>query len=249
MGLFDSLMYPDNGNRANRTTELADDCRQFLFEIGDYRTKIDTALAASNPIIKEAYSPFEKDGVAFKPVTLGENWAVEIFGGISSIFVATKASQAVGYAAKIYLAQAGRIGEAALADLAGLPRWFEASKIVGGAAAAVAVQSIVDAVEGAVQRDHLRDAIHSLYQPRIELKKNEMVNAALLETVLAATMAYQTLTDTLPPPLRTKEILDKIATNLVDKNHFNVNAITDAFVLEQLAALDRSRGSWTNEDT
>jgi len=101
----------------------------------------------------------------------------------------------------------------------------------------------VDAATGAVQRDNLQSAIHELHAPRINLKKNEMVNDALYTTALAATEAYEVIQDLDPPPDKTQ--LDRIAEGIVRRHQFKVDVITDAAVRAALAALDGARGSWT----
>jgi len=246
MGLFDNLMYPDNGNRANRVAELGNDCREYLFDINDHREMIDRALATTNPIIKAAYAPFEQSGVTFAPIELGPEWVSDVASIISPIFVAGYAVKALDYAARLYLRQVGRIGEAALADIAGLPRWFEAGKVVGGLAAAVAVEAIIDAATGAKQRDDLQSAIHKLRDPRVELKRCAMINDALYTTVLTTADAYEVIAEMDPPP--SKKQLDEIATRIVAKHQFKIDSITDAAVHDALSRLDVSRGSWTNED-
>jgi len=189
---------------------------------------------------RRAPSPFQR-GEA------GRDWTADIAGVISPILVARYTVQALNYAAKLYLRQAGRIGEAALADIAGLPRWFEAGKVTGGLAAAVAVEAIVDAATGAVQRDkpaerHSRTAC-AAHQP--QRTRWSMMRSTT--TALAATEAYEVIQDLDPPPDKTQ--LDRIAEGIVRRHQFKVDVITDAAVRAALAALDGARGSWTNEDT
>lgn len=62
------------------------------------------------------------------------------------------ANKALSFAAKSYLLQQGRIGEAAFIKLVGLPKWFKVGTVFGSITAVVLVQSIIDSVTGAVQR-------------------------------------------------------------------------------------------------
>ena len=66
-------------------------------------------------------------------------------------------------------------------------------------------------------------------------------------TVLTTADAYEVFVE-LDPPLPKSEH-DQVATKIVAKHQFKIDAITDASVAASLAALDASRGSWTNEDT
>ena len=138
-------------------------------------------------------------------------------------------------------------GKGRAADLVGLPRWLNVGKVMGGIAAAFAVEAIVDSIEGAVQRDKLREAIRSVISPRITLKKNAMINDQVLLTLQSVVAAYQAITG-IPGADFTKDQLDAISKNLVQKNQVQVSSFTDQVARDALASLDRARDSWTNED-
>lgn len=247
MGIFDNLMYPDNKNRAIRASELAQDCGDLSFTIANDKTKIQNALQSANTIIRDAYQSYAKSTVPYSSVKVDESWVFECADIISPVVTFKYAMSGLQMAAKAWLLRQGRIGEAAFADLVGLPRWLNVGKVMGGVAAAFAVEAIVDSIEGAVQRDKLKDAIRSLISPRIALKRNAMINGQVLLTLQSVTAAYQAITG-IPGANFSKDQLNSIAQNLVKHNEVQITSFTDARAKEELAEMDQARGSWTHDD-
>lgn len=248
MGLFDDLMYPENKNRALRAAQLGQDCGDFAVSISTDKERISSALTNANDIIKNAYQTLAQSGVAYTEVSIdAESWVANVVDLIAPIISMKVANDALYVAARAWLLRQGRLGEAAFADLVGLPRWMEVGKVMGGVGAAVAVEAIIDSIEGAIQRDKLRDAIHEVISPRIKLKRNAMINAQVLLTLQAVIAAYQAITG-IPGMTFTKTQLDAIAQNLVNQNTVNINSFTEDAARAALAQLDGDRGAWTNED-
>jgi hypothetical protein len=247
MGLFDDLMYPDNKNRALRASQLGQDCGDLASAIATDKESIIAALANANQVIKNTYESLAQSGVKYSDVTIDESWVADVVEVIAPLVSAKVATDALYVAARAWLLRQGRIGEAAFADLVGLPRWLTVGKVMGGVAAAVGVEAIIDSIEGAVQRSKLQDAIHSLIQPRIKIKRNAMINARVLLSLQSVIAAYQAISG-IPGVSFTKAQLDAIAQNLVNQNTVDINSMDDDAARAALARLDRDRGAWTNED-
>jgi hypothetical protein len=248
MGLFDDLMYPDNQNRALRASQLGEDCGDFASDIASDKEKIVASLATANDIVKNAYQSLAQSVVEYTKVSIDpDSWVADAVDVIGPVLSMKLANDALYIGARTWLLRQGRLGEAAFADLIGLPRWMEVGKVMGGLAAAVAVEAIINSIEGAVQRDKLRGAIHSLIDPRVKLKRNAMINGQVLLTLQAVIAAYQAITN-IPGMTFTKAQLDAIAHNLVSQNTVNITSFTDDAARAELARYDRDRNAWTNED-
>ena len=247
MGIFDDLLYPDNKNRALRATQLTQDCYNLTASLAENKERIDAALHNANALIINAYQNLAQGVVPVTPYTIDEGWVVPTVDLIAPIISWKVASDALLVTARSWLLSQGRIGEAAFIRLAGLPGWMPFGRVMGGIAAAVAVEALISSVAGAVQRDTLRGAIRDLYSPRIMLKRNEMINAQILLSLQAIIAAYQVIV-TMPGMTFTKEQLDSVAQCLINKNTVNINGITEAAARTNLARFDEARSAWTNED-
>jgi hypothetical protein len=250
-GPFEDLMYPDNTNRAKRTQELANDCVTLAAQLASDKETIDLLLKDSSQAIKDAYGNIARDPVGLVTVNLdkGADWVTYIPEVISPIVVMEITVNALHTAAKAWLVNQGRIGEAAFADLVGLPRWLTFGKYVGGiaaaTAAAVAITALIDAYEGSEQRDALRKAIHELIPARVNIKKNAMINETLRLTLQSVINAFTAIKNV---PSIQEEQLGSILNNMIASHKVSVEAITEDVVKKTLADLDNKRHSWTNED-
>ena len=244
MGLFDDLMYPDNKNRANRAAELGNDCATLTAQLMQDKGQVDSLLAGATQAIQTAYQDIAQTAIPVANVDLSESWVVAVASVISPIVAMERAMVGLQAAGKAWLLSEGRLGEAAFADLVGLPRWFQVGKVVGGVAAAVAIEAIIDSIDGAVTRDKLRGAIDDLLPPRVTLKKDAAINEQVKNTLASVIAAYNALKNV---PGISKDQLDAIVANLIAENQVNVNAVTDDYARSQLQQLDSARGSWTNE--
>lgn len=157
---------------------------------------------------------------------------------ISPFVVYPVVTNAFQQAGRAFLLSQGRIGEAAFADLVGLPRWFEVGKVVGGLAAVVVVEGIIDAIDGAVNRDNLRDAIHDAVKARQEFEKSYLVNYRLSISIQAMIKVLHALRDN---NTETPLIIEKIK-EMVKNAKEEINTLTDESVESVLAGLDLGRG-------
>lgn len=71
-GLFEDAEYPDNGNRATRGHELAQQCADLTVELTNSKAEIESLLAKANEATYAAYKPLTIDMPAY------ENWIAEV---------------------------------------------------------------------------------------------------------------------------------------------------------------------------
>ena len=152
------------------------------------------------------------------------------------------ANKALSFAAKSYLLQQGRIGEAAFIK----PKCFKVGTVFGIITAVVLVQSIIYSVTGAVQRKNLQDKIKESVDPRFQLKKAELTNEITISKLNVVTTSVSVVLDALESNV-SKEQINKIIDNSIKRNQVELENIV-SLTKTTLDALDKSRGSWTNED-
>lgn len=253
MGVFDSVIYPDNINRANRVTQLLSDCDNLAFSLTQGKEKIDDLLAQANTAIQEAYQGKVPVDLPNVPVTLVPDDKVgEWLSIVNNILVPVVTMPAVTTALRnmwrASLAADGRIGEAAFAEFLGFPKWVRFGSIAGGVfaatAATLAVEALIDTISGAVQRDELQKAIHDMIPPRVTLKQSSMIAERVQQTLSAVIMSFTVV----KAAGLDKSALDGIAQKLVDQNQVDVAAITVEAAAQALAAYDKARDAWTAED-
>jgi hypothetical protein len=253
MGVFQDLLYPDNNNRGNRATELAGDIHAMLYTLHTDKAIIDTRIATANKSIAAAYGVAVPGGVSITAVDISTSaagdWTAYIADLIIPIVSAKAVSGAIDAAFTTYLAESGRIGEAAFAKIIGLPGWMSWTSRLGGAAGAAAafvvIDIVVSSITGAVQRDKLREMLHDQVTPRHQLQKNTMITAQIKDSLNAAIFAFDSVKDVVTD----KASLDTIAKNIVSKHDLHIADITDAVVDTALKNIDAARSSWTDEDT
>lgn len=247
MGIFENWEYPGNDDRARRAAELSNDTATLISQLVTDKSELQSQLTDADEAIKRCYDSLihDKPDIPIVKVDLGEDWTADITDLLEPFAVYPAVTYGLHRAAKAFLLSEGRIGEAAFADLVGLPSWFEYGKFAGGVAAIVAVAAAVDAITGAVRRDKLRDMIHEQIEPRINLKKAAMINAKLKDSLTSILMTFNTLKSL---GIYTKDNLDQALNHLLDQEKEKVDSITEEKAAEELATLDKNRGSWTHED-
>jgi 3-dehydroquinate synthase class II len=108
--------------------------------------------------------------------------------------------------------------------------------------------AITDAITGAIHRDKLRHIIHEQIQPRIELKRAAMINAAILESLDAVIISLNALTAS---NAFNEQQLNAAVQSIEEAQMEKINAIVafdDKKVKQILRQIDVSKHSWTNED-
>lgn len=247
-GLFTGDTYfPDNVNRQARVTQLAGDCQQYSAQLSLDAEQIKTKLATFNTALAQALG-----GAAALPPDArldnldfaSDKWTVDAAQLIVPLLTYPAVSAALTTAATSYLVASGEIGAAALVSLVGLPVAFEA--IIGVAAGVFAIGAVfgVGAISGALQRSKLQDAIHEAVPARLKLYKAELVNHQVLQQLDALTAVVSAMS------AADKSQADIIANlkTLVEGARADIDRTTDATAAASLAAYDKARNAWTNED-
>lgn len=169
MALVD-LFYPDNKNRLDRLNNLVYQCNAYQGLVTDQKTEYDNLVKTANEQIIKAFGDMkesEKVKIELPDGTL----AIEIVGFIASLFAGGVAIKGMNIAWKSWMLSQGRIGEAALVKLIGYPTWFKFARFGGMIAITIALDAIITAITGAVQRDELRKGIHDCLAPRKNIFK------------------------------------------------------------------------------
>ncbi|MCD2338377.1 hypothetical protein [Bacillus cereus] len=174
---FEDWLYPDNDNRKNRTNQLTGQIADMLNEIADMKIYIEKEMDLVNKYITDAYKSIGSIPEQ-KKISIAPDFWVTMIPHVAAATIFTSVS---GFTYKIgerlavtYLLKNGKIGQAALTKLVGLPKWLKfatgAGSAVGGALAAIGIEVLIDAITGANTRSKLQAAIKDLAEPRLEMK-------------------------------------------------------------------------------
>lgn len=238
------LFYPDNKHRLDRLNELAGQCDVYQQEVTTQKQNYDELIKTINENVVKMLGPFQK--VEMKDVKAPDDSIIyRVVGGVASIFAGAGAVAAMNVAWKSWMLSKGRIGEAALVKLIGYPKWFRFARVGGAIVVTFALESIITAIEGAVQRDQLRERIHECIQPRINIYKAYKRNEKLLKNLVAIQYLLEDLQSI--GSLTPKEIM-AVVTARSEKAKAEMDSITDEIIENELAQMDISRKSWTKED-
>lgn len=171
------------------------------------------------------------------------------------IFASTSAVSAIRWAIANNLVKTGKISAERLAELGinsalkvTLPKWLNVSRVVAESGVAIAVMvaidMIVDAANGAIERDKLKKAVKEAAITRLDAKVVDMFNRNLLKTLDAVIVSYNVFSSMSLPP----EVFDKIIQELVLQNKISEESISRDVAIDLLIDFDKTRNSWTNED-
>ncbi|PGB45757.1 hypothetical protein [Bacillus anthracis] len=180
---LDDWLYPDNDNRRNRANQLMGQCADMINNIADLKIETEKKLEDVSQSIRDAYKVIGKVPDMEKISLSNSLWVVVVPKvGVTSIFIAVTGAvyKIFERMAVSHLLRAGRIGEAALTKLVGLPKWLKfGTGVAAGAAGAVialGIEVAIDAIIGSDTRSKLRTAIKDLAAPRIEFKYVELLS-------------------------------------------------------------------------
>lgn len=237
-----ALFYPNNKYRRLRCSELSNDIARLSHDLSLLATDIQVLLGQLDATLRTMYSNIQASipPSATTSVTW-HGWAVVTARIFSPILALYPVQFAMDKAAIAFLLRQGRIGPAAFTSLVGLPTWLRVGYHLGGFFVVVGVETAISAISGAILRDKLKSCIHSMIQPRINLKKAQLINKALkakLQTVADSFKMMQALG-------YTTALIDRLQAKVVADFKVQVSAITDTTARQALAALDKGRGSWT----
>lgn len=224
---------------------MSDDIANLANDLANDATEIKCLLKKLDEVIRKMYKDIEVDIPSSKTKKIDyQGWAVDVIESIEPFIVYPVVAGALEAAAVTGLLSEGLIGEAALVELVGLPAWLGLGVVTSGIVIVVGIELLIAGIAGAVKRDKLQEALQSAIQPRIKLKKAALINDKLQEKL-------QAVKDSCAMMIQlgyTKENLDAAQKNIVDEFKADVAKITEATAKDDLAALDKERGSWTNED-
>lgn len=243
---MDDLLYPDNPKREKRLHELIDDIGNLVNDLKNDAVEIKQILQELDSIIRKMYKKIE---VPIPPNSTKKidyhGWVVTIVESIAPFVVLPIAAGALETAAVSFLLSEGLIGEAALVGLVGLPVWLSIGVATGAIIVVVGVELLIAGIAGAEKRSKLQSAIHSAIQPRINLKKASLVNGHLKDKLEAVKDSCTTMMEL----GYTKEQIDGVQKDISEKFKEQMATITNNTARDDLAGLDKQRGSWTKEDS
>jgi hypothetical protein len=261
-----SIFFPDNDKRHDRLIQLSTDAQGFLAASQADYAAFKSLVATTNGQIAELY---RRAGLPPPPTTAANIFAgtaaaglvaeadtiVEITNVVVGVAGLVVTVQWMAPAATAFLVESGVLGAETATTVLGTVLGTEivvgtlAGGIVGGlivGAVVVAVGLIVDAIEGAILRDKLREGIRTMDQVRASCKLAQDKARCLVESLQAINRTLTSIVDSSVPvtPEMISNLVTKAAQPAIDRAYY----ITMSTVVQELRALDRSRGSWTAED-
>ncbi len=262
------IFFPDNENRKTRVIQLGSDAQEFLYQAKEDYETFEALLTTVNAQIAQVYKDagLEPPGVtsvdilkasevegASKVVDIAKILA-DIAGFIGTVKYlvpgATRALVSTGAMAEETAARVlarftipliDREVAITLGDIAG--------SIVGGVVGGIAIAGLdlgIDAIEGNIARDKLREGINQTFPLRAGTKLSQEKAVTLLDSLRSVKTILDAISGVGIP------LTDQVIQNLVKKD---VNpsvqkeqGITAATVAADLKNLDSDSHAWTNED-
>ena len=262
------IFFPDNDNRKTRVIQLGSEAQDYLYQAQKDYEDFETLLTTVNVQIAQVYQEagLQPPGVtkvdilkasevegASKVVDIAKILAdISGFAGTVKYLIpgATKAlvssgAMTVETAERVFvrftIPLIDRQVAITLGDIAG--------SIVGGLVGGIAVVGLdlgIDAIEGSIARDKLREGINQTFPLRAATKLSQEKAATLLDSLRAVKTTLDAITGA------GLDLTEKSIQNLINKD---VNpsvqreqAITPATVAADLKKLDSNNKAWTNED-
>ncbi|KAL0945738.1 hypothetical protein HGRIS_014883 [Hohenbuehelia grisea] len=249
MGNTQSIFYPDNPNRRTRAQQLANDCQyaqqqydatkaRLEAELGPYKEKLDKVLKAFdcnniqdldrlilNSATGDALTKWKRVRQNYDDSLIVDQ-VIMVAEGI--VTIAGLAISAVG-------ALAGGFG-----FFVGLGVTADILLVLG------VLGAIYDIINGAIQREKLRDAINSLVPSRLKAKYVQAPIDQMYKSIPAIKAIYEAYEEV---GYDKDKILAKFKnSHFLDSLKRETTKITYQSVGQELADMDSRRGSWTNED-
>jgi hypothetical protein len=262
------IFFPDNDNRKARVLELGSEAQNFLYQATDDFNTFTALLSTVNSQIADAYREAGLEPPKTSPVDIlkdakvdGENYVVDVAEILTDIagFIGTVKYLAPG-ATKALVAVGAMSEETAAKVLTKftIPLFDKeisitvgdvAGNIVGGIVGGIAVAGIdlaIDAIEGSIARDKLRDGINHIFPLRGGVKLSQEKAVTLLDSLRAVKTTLDAITGAGIP--LTEQLIKNLINRDVSPSIQKEQAITVASVATDLLNLDKSNNSWTNED-
>jgi len=256
---FEDWLYPDNDNRRKRCDQLMSQCADMVNEIADMKIYIEKEMDLVNKYINDAYKSIGSIPEQ-KKISISPDFWVTMIPHVAAVSIFTAVS---GFTYKIgerlavtYLLKNGKIGQAALTKLVGLPKWLKfatgAGSAVGGALAAIGIEVLIDAITGANTRSKLQTAIKDLAEPRLELKYVHLQASYIKDSLKSTLLEIKKVQKDAIDKSYTKEQLDKEMKDRI-KSSLELNQVlspapTVKDALKELNKKDELLKAWTEED-
>jgi hypothetical protein len=270
--MFDT--YPDNKQRVTRLKQLYDDIDKFITNGISSSDKYGTSIQKLNSSIPDIYNKLKDNNIPFNniPFNVTGN-IIQLTGVIQSIdsqilpfgifnsLLSGFITLCTGQIYLIFLLRAARTRVIPVERLEGQMQntattisvmstalQYKAAifAYITGNFAGTLLQGAYDAVQGAVMKGRLQEAIHTAYSLREIVKTGEMQMAKLEDSATSLVRSIEPLTKDVNSS--TLEALMEIINDNINQTTKNLQSITPSEVKTQLAILDEARGSWTNED-
>lgn len=253
MPIFIDLMYPDNENRKKRLEELSNDCNHYMAQASEAYDKIKDAVEKTNEKIKEAFLKIGKIPPEMKKIDVTDDTMLLVSEIVAGALAIPASRCAMKWAFTSYLLRKGSITEEEVLEIGAaqliklnFPKYIRIGSEIGAAIViALAFEAIIDSVDGAIQREELRDGIKEMIPLRVNMKKIDMINQETLILCTSVVMTYEAVSKL---PTTTEEQLVQLAQYLIDQSKAKVELITDEKARAELEKEDSYRKSWTKED-
>ena len=263
-----SIFFPDNDKRKTRVIQLGSDAQEFLYQAKEDYDTFEALLSTVNAQIDSAYSEagLEPPGVTSVDIlkaskVKGASKIVDVskiiidiagfFGTVQYLVPgATKALVSTGVMAEETAARVlarftipliNREVAITLGDIAG--------SIVGGVVGGIAITGLdlgIDAIEGSIARDKLREGINQIFPLRAGTQLSQEKAATLLDSLRAVKTTLDAITGAGVP--LTEQLIQNLINKDVKLSVQKEQAITPATVAADLKKLDSDSHAWTNED-
>lgn len=261
-----SIFFPDNEKRKARLVELSTDTQTFLHQVKDKYAEFKVLNSEINHKITQLY---EQAGLKPPETTQFDilkargavhdmesaDTAVDITNILVDVagFLVTIQFLAPGVTA--LLVDSGLMAAETAATILGTVLGVEITigSLAGGLIAGIIVAAVVigiglaiDAIEGAILRNKLREGIHQMDQLRASLKMSLDKAVIFVDSMAGIKRTLDTFHAT------GVTVTDKVIQNLIQKTVepaiAQANTVTLSSVIRELSAKDHARGSWTVED-
>jgi len=246
-GSGSSLFYPDNPKRRDRAEQLKNDCQQakddyervrarLAAQLDPLQGKLDDVLRAlgcntlaelDQKVLNTATGQVLSD---WKQVRDTYDTADKVEG---IIWTACAIISLAGFAISVVMG----VFSFGVGFAAGMTITAVITAIIG------IVGLIYDAINGAIQRAKLREAINKLFETRLKICKVRNQIQSMDDIVPTIKTLYEVVIESgITDKEKIKQILVKRGSGIADKGWSYYRTAQD------LNNMDRSRGSWTNED-
>ncbi|KAF8878185.1 hypothetical protein BD779DRAFT_1217878 [Infundibulicybe gibba] len=243
MGNGQSLFYPDNGNRYNRAQQLGNDCENYKYQFESKKVELERILGPYQPKINRVMQAFgcnDLDDLSRLVEKTGTGEALAEWNRVKHIYDKTQMVDQVIYGAMGIVAVGGlaisTVGALAggIGFMAGIAVTSQILLVLG------VIGLIFDAIMGAVNRAKLRDAINSLFESRLKIRRivAHLDNLFLWMPIIHE--IYQTFEEAgfteeqIIKKLKDKKFNEPIQEDMKDENYYNI--------ARSLRDLDESRG-------